>query len=97
MTFGIGKTTADKFPQKNYYGNRIGEIPGIKYNCLSSAAWIEEHKLNMLVYITDNYLGTLKITFAFKNHEISIFMKKTAEWFLEEYQGFAGGRVLGKS
>jgi len=52
---------------------------------------VEDHKLNMLVYITDIYLGTLKITFAFKGDEISIFMTKVAEWFLDEYEGFAGG------
>lgn len=91
LQFGMGQVIANKFPQKNYFGDKIGTSPGIKYDCLSSAAWVEEHKLNMLVYITDNYLGTLKITFAFKGNEISIFMTKGAEWFLDEYQGFAGG------
>lgn len=45
----------------------------------------------MLAYITDIYLGTLKISFSFKENEISIYMTKTAEWFLDEYTGFAGG------
>ncbi|MCZ8516039.1 serine hydrolase [Paenibacillus filicis] len=91
LTFGIGKILHGVFPQKNYFGERIGTIPGRCYDCLSSAAWVEEHKLNMLVYITDIYLGTLKLSFSFKENEISIYMTKAAEWFLDEYTGFAGG------
>jgi CubicO group peptidase (beta-lactamase class C family) len=91
LRFGIGKIIDGFFPQKNYFGERIGTIPDRCYDCLSSAAWVEEHKLNMLVYITDIYLGTLKMSFSFKENEISIYMTKVAEWFLDEYTGFAGG------
>lgn len=91
LKFGIGKTIADSFPEKHYYGEKIGTALGKGYDCLSSAAWVEEHKLNMLVYITDIYLGTLKITFSFKGNELGIYMTKVAEWFLDEYNGFAGG------
>jgi CubicO group peptidase (beta-lactamase class C family) len=91
LTFGLGKTVKGAFPQKNYFGKRIGTLPGTCYDCLSSAAWVEEDKLNMLVYITDIYLGTLKMSFSFKESEISIYMTKAAEWFLDEYDGFAGG------
>lgn len=94
LRFGIGKTMEGPFPQTNYYMDRIGVESGKPYNCLASAAWVEEHKLNMLVYITDIYLGTLKISFAFKGNEISVFMTKVAEWFLDEYQGFAGGTAV---
>jgi hypothetical protein len=93
LRFGIGQMLSGKFPQKNYFGDKIGTRPGIKYDCLASAAWVEEHKLNMLIYITDNHLGNLKITFAFKGDQISVYMAKAAEWFLEEYQGFAGGKL----
>lgn len=91
LAFGIGKKVSGPFPQKNYYGEQIGIASGKCYHCLASAAWVEEHKLNMLVYITDDYLGTLKITFSFKENEISVYMTKVAEWFLDEYSGFAGG------
>jgi hypothetical protein len=91
LKFGIGKIVEGPFPERHYYGERIRKPSGRCYNSLSSAAWVEEHKLNMLVYITDLYLGTLKATFAFKGNEISIFMTKVAEWFLDEYAGFAGG------
>ena len=91
LKFGIGKTVQDSFPEKHYFGEKIGTPWGRSYDCLSSAAWVEEHKLNMLVYITDIYLGSLKITFSFKGNEIAVYMTKAAEWFLDEYSGFAGG------
>jgi CubicO group peptidase (beta-lactamase class C family) len=93
LHFGLGRQVAGTFPQRNYFGKRIGEVPGVPYGCLASAAWVEEHKLNVLVYITDNYLGTLKMSFAFKGAQIGVYMTKVAEWFLNEYQGFAGGEA----
>jgi len=94
LKFGIGKYIPDQFPQKNYYGAQIGTIPGICYKCMASAAWAEEHKLNFIIYITDDYFGTLKMTVAFRDDEIAVWMSKVAEWFLDEYEGFAGGRAV---
>lgn len=91
LKVGMGKKTPQVFPDEGYFGEKIGTPSGRGYDCLASAAWVEDHKLDMLVYITDHYLGTLKISFSFKQNEISICMKKGAEWFLEEYMGFAGG------
>ena len=58
------------------------------------AAWIDEQTFNVEVYITDIHLGGLRISFAFKGEEIGVFMTKQAEFFLDEYSGFAGGRRL---
>jgi CubicO group peptidase (beta-lactamase class C family) len=93
LRFGIGRQVAAAFPETHYYGTRIGTPSGRPYSCLASAAWVEEHKLNLLVYITDAYLGTLKATFAFRGENIAVYMTKVAEWFLDEYQGFAGGQA----
>jgi CubicO group peptidase (beta-lactamase class C family) len=92
LRFGIGRVLSGKFPQNNYFGDQIGRIPGIEYDCLASAAWIDERTLNMEVFITDIYLGGLRISFAFKGEEIGVIMTKQAEWFLDEYNGFAGGK-----
>jgi hypothetical protein len=90
----IGRMLSGKFPQRNYFGKQIGSVPNIKYDCLASAAWIDEQTLNMEVYITDICLGELRISFAFKGEEIGAFMTKQAEWFIDEYSGFSGGRRL---
>jgi CubicO group peptidase (beta-lactamase class C family) len=95
LRFGIGRVLAGKFPQRNYFGEQIGTSPGVEYDCLASAAWIDEQTLNMEVAITDIHLGGLRISFAFKGDEIGVFMTKQAEWFLDEYQGFAGGKRQG--
>ncbi|MFN8440298.1 MAG: serine hydrolase [Caldilineaceae bacterium] len=92
LLFGIGRMVAGKFPQRNYFGEQIGVASGIPYECLASAAWVDEQTLNLEVYITDDYLGGLRISFAFKREEIGVFMTKQAEWFLDEYSGFAGGK-----
>lgn len=94
LGFGIGQMLSGKFPQRNYFGEQIGAVPGIAYECMASAAWVDEQTLNLEVYITDIYLGGLRVSFAFKGEEIGIFMTKQAEWFLDEYDGFAGGRRL---
>lgn len=91
LDFGIGQMLPGKFPQKNYFGSRIGTVPGTAYDCLASAAWVEADKLNILVYIIDDYLGNMQISLSFRDSQISVFMTKTAEWFLDEYNGFAGG------
>jgi len=94
LPFGIGRMVAGKFPQRNYFGQQIGVIPGVEYACQASGAWVDEQTLNLEVLITDDYLGGLRITFAFKGDEISVFMTKQAEWFLDEYSGFAGGKRI---
>ena len=92
LRFGIGKMASDRFPQRNYFGKQIGVSPGIEYECLASAAWVDDQTLNLDVLITDIHLGALRASFAFKGDEISVYMTKQAEWFLDEYTGFAGGR-----
>lgn len=94
LHFGIGRMLAGKFPQRNYFGAQIGVTPGTEYACLASAAWIDEQTINLEVFITDDYLGGLRISFAFKGDEIGVLMTKQAEWFLDEYSGFAGGKRL---
>lgn len=92
LHFGIGAMASGKFPQRNYFGEQIGVAPGIEYDCMASGVWVDEQTFNMEVYITDDYFGGLRMTFAFKGDEISLFMTKQAEWFLDEYNGFAGGK-----
>jgi CubicO group peptidase (beta-lactamase class C family) len=93
LDFGIGKQKASTFPETHYFGERIGTAKGEGYECLASGAWVEEHKLNLLVYLADDHFGTAKMTFSFLDDKISVHMLKAAEWFLDEYSGFAGGAL----
>ena len=47
------------------------------------------------IHLTADYFGNLTMTFSFKGKEIGLSFEKTAEWFLNEYEGMAGGRIGG--
>jgi hypothetical protein len=45
------------------------------------------------VQIIDRYLGHCNMTFAFRDDKVTVVMRKTAEDFLDEYQGYAAGET----
>lgn len=94
LHFGIGRQIKQVFPETRDFHERIGTPSGKGYQCLLSGAWVEDHKLNIQVLITDAYLGSIRMSVAFKGDELSIHMKKAAEWFLNEYEGFAAGKII---
>ena len=91
--FGLGHLAEGEFPEC-YFGRRIGTLQDTGYRYLASAAWVEPKSLLLRVHIVDDYLGGLCIRIAFKGDMVSLQMEKSAEWFLEDYQGFAGGERI---
>lgn len=93
IPFGRCKNVFCAFPQEGY-SDEIGTVPtvGMYYKCASSAAWVEPKKLYIKVQIIDKYFGNLGITLGFKDDVCGVYMNKSAEDFLKEYQGFAGGK-----
>lgn len=89
IKFGIGKNLPQLFPEIGY-SKEIGGISceGHQYKCLSSGAWVEEDKLSIIVQIIDDYIGILDITIGFNGDIAVVDMKKNAEYFLEEYNGY---------
>lgn len=94
VPFGIGCPRGFNFPDTGYYGDTIGTPLGRGYECLADAAWTEPHKLMLRVYAVDDYLGNFTVTFSFKGDEIAVYMNKTAEWFFDDYSGFAEGTKI---
>lgn len=90
--FGLGYNEFGVFPEEGY-SSEVGSryAPGNYYKCAASAAWTEESKLQIMVQIIDRYFGNMTITLGFKDKEVGVFMHKTAEYFLEEYQGYGHG------
>jgi len=82
-----------EFPEKHYFGRRIGVPKGSGYRYKASGAWFDDETLMVYVYIIDDYFGTLKINVRFGGggRHITLFMHKAAEWFLDEYEGIASG------
>lgn len=89
LSFGLGENRFGKFPQGGYSALHAG-LPGPEdhfYDCAASAIWCQPDKLRMKVQIIDQYLGNLQITFSFREDLAVVTMAKTAEGFLNEYQG----------
>ena len=97
LPFGFGHNEFSKFPQEGYadFVTTVPE-PGHMYDCAVSADWPEERKLRLKVQIIDKYFGQLSMEFGFKGDEVGIYMQKTAEAFLDEYQGYACGKLSEK-
>ena len=91
LRFGFGRHVRQAFPETHYYGRRIGTPAGKGYDCLCSAAWTLPASLLVYTYAIDEYLGTLKMNFAFDGDTVTALMDKNAEWFFNEYIGFASG------
>lgn len=95
IEFGMCENRFGIFPQDGYsdmYGSMAA--PGNKYKCAASAAWVDANKLFIKVQVIDKYFGNLNITLGFKDDEIGVRMGKTAEDFMREYDGFAGGKAI---
>ncbi len=89
LPFSMCENTFTTFPEEGYSNGVGGEYTkGFFYKCASSAAWREEQKLQLRVRIIDRYFGNLCIIFSFKDPDLAVVTAvKTAEDFLEEYQG----------
>lgn len=95
LPFGLGYNEFSKFPQTGY-SDMIGTVsePGHMYDCATSADFPEPMKLRIRVQIIDKYFGNLAMIFGFKDSEtVSVRMVKTAEAFLDEYQGLMNAKA----
>ena len=92
LTFGLGAFEECLFPEM-YHGHRLFDDAKKKmYTSINAAVWIESNKLLIRTYIIDDYIGNLTMTFCFKGDAVGVAMNKNAQFFLDDYQGFAGGR-----
>lgn len=94
LPFAMKRNLFCKFPQAGYsdeYGN-VHECNDFRYDCAVSAGWVDTQTLQMRVQIIDRYFGLLIVTFAFRDKAVvGLRMCKSAEDFLDEYDGWAMG------
>ena len=96
IIFGMCKNEFSMFPQEGY-SDEVGSMPGNRlYKYGASATWVNTYQLFIKVQIIDTYFGTLNITLGFNDDKIGVYMNKWSEDFLDEYNGFAGGKVQNK-
>jgi CubicO group peptidase (beta-lactamase class C family) len=93
LRFGLGKYLGGTFPETHYFGRRIGVPAGRGFRYKASGAWFNPNSLTIYIYVIDCCLGTLKINVYFgEEGELTLHMSKTAEWFLDAYNGMASGK-----
>lgn len=94
IPFGMCYNEFSHFPEQGY-SDVIGTKKGDRlYKCAASGAWVDDNKLFIKVQIIDTYFGNLNINLGFKDDKIGVEMIKTAEDFLKEYEGYAGGVMI---
>jgi len=93
LTFGMAKYLEDRFPETHYPGQRLRCPAGREYRCVNCGAWIQENILVIRTNIIDEFVGNLTIVLSFDKDKIAVKMVKSAQFFLDEYQGIAGGRM----
>ena len=91
ILFGLGEYKIAPFPETGYDGEAILKPMGRGYRTMSAALWTEERKLVVRSYLIDDYFGNMATTLSFKGNTLTVLMTKTAEHFLNEYQGMAVG------
>lgn len=87
---GMGHFTEGVFPEK-YSGIRINTPMDRGYRCFAAAAWDLPDLLVLRLYAADMYFGVLTLNVRFSENGIDLHFTKTAEWFFDEYTGFATG------
>ena len=93
IQFGMGHNEFGRFPGQRRMSITASKYEEGNYACGASAVWCEEAKLHILVRIIDTYLGTLSITLGYKDDRISVTMTRWAQRILDEFGGFAVGRI----
>lgn len=91
IELGMEDYLAGTFPETHYHSMTISIPANRPFSCMAAARWCDSQTLAATVFITDIHLGTLQMKFRFGSNDVSIQMAKAAEWFLDDYQGFAYG------
>ena len=96
LPFGVNRNVFGHFPQLGYSNDRGGmrSSDGFTYKDAVSFAWLQENKFIIDVQIIDRYFGNMSMIFAFRGDEAAFKMSKTAEDFLDEYEGIGTAKRI---
>ena len=93
IPFGMCRNVFFSFPEAGY-SKKLGGAPsrGHFYKAAASAAWQDDGELYLKVQIIDDYFGRLEIHVTPESGGLRIKMRKTAEDFLDKFNGEFIGR-----
>ena len=98
IPFGLCEYKSIKFPETHYYDKRVKTPSNREFDGIACGAW-NVNNLLIKVFITDTNKGNLFINVGFTNDlkETVVMLNKSAEFFLDEYDGNDfGGHIVGK-
>lgn len=96
IPFGVNHNVYGYFPELGY-SNEYGSVPttdGFMYKDAVNLAWLDDNKLILEIKIIDTYLGTASGVFGFNGDYMAAHFEKSAEAFLNEYQGEFCGKAV---
>lgn len=93
LSFGMKHYVEGTFPETHYPGEKLKVPAGREYACACCGAWAQEHLLVIRILILDDFIGNMTMAFSFKGDEVGVEMHKNAQFFLDEYEGYAGGHL----
>ena len=95
LPFRLGYNVFAHFPQEGYSDDMGGHrTKNFYYRCAASAEFPQENTLHLYLQVIDRYFGNAHMVFTFDGDTVRVEMKKTAEDFLNEYQGSAVGTEI---
>ena len=92
LTLGLGENVQQIFPER-YCATKIDQKAEKGYNCFASAGWTTDDTLALHVHVADDYLGQMRMKISFKGNTVTMLGYKHAEWFMDEFTGFASGHM----
>jgi len=94
IPFAIDRETTISFPQK-YSGRRLFcPETDMQYQCSVIGRWLEPHKIHIRVWAEDLYVGNMSMCFSFRGDRIGVKMARNAQFFFDDFNGFAGGEAV---
>ena len=93
LSFGFGHYIQGELPETEYSGEKIGTPRGTGYKYLGAGVWKAENNLLLRFNITDDYIGNMTFSFVWNGDRVGFRASKTAEGFLDDYVGLAGGEA----
>ena len=91
IPFKFGENVKFDFPETHYPGMELKQPYGKGYESYASAGWLDDETLSIHCWLADDYCGSLRVNAHFKDGCATIYLKKAAEFFLDDYQGWMYG------
>lgn len=89
--FGKGNYVLGTFPETHYYDVQVDTPANRELDMYAIGSWLTERDLLIRAYVIDSSFGNLFIKLSFKGKDVGVSLTKIAEFFMDEYNGLAGG------